>query len=70
MTKVALHDETCSIFFEEKSHKKCDNKSAKKRGQKIGQKDETSNRAKIGQRKQDKKSDINTSDKINRTKIG
>ena len=53
MTKVALHDETCSIFFEEKSHKKCDNKSAKK-----------------SDKKSDKKPVINTSDKINRTKIG
>ena len=55
MTKVAIHDETCSIFFDEKSHKKCDNKSAKTRGQKIGQKDETSNRAKNRARNRTKK---------------
>ena len=59
MTKVAIHDETCSIFFDQKSHKKCDNKSAKKRGQKIGHKH-------VGENKSDKNR-IKESDKKNRT---
>ena len=46
MTKVAIHDETCSIFFDEKSHKnvttnrpkKEDKKSDKKTRHQIWQK--------------------------------